>query len=80
MPDPHRDPHRDPRRYVKLAAMLREKIASGELAAGEPLPSIGKLRVEYGHSRQTVGKAMRLLENDGLVYFVPGLGYHVETR
>ena len=79
MPDSHRDPHRDPRRYVKLSAMLRQKIDSGERAAGEPLPPIGKLHLEYGHSRQTIGKAMRLLENDGLIYFVPGLGYHVET-
>jgi DNA-binding GntR family transcriptional regulator len=73
------DPNRDPRRYVKLAGMLRQKIASGELAAGEPLPPISKLHVEYGHSRQTIGKAMKLLEGERLIYFVPGLGYYVET-
>jgi DNA-binding GntR family transcriptional regulator len=61
----------DPRAYVRLAALLRD-----QLVPGEPLPSIGELRTKHGHSRQTVGKALRILEGQGLIYRVPGLGYY----
>ena len=61
----------DPRAYVRLAALLRD-----QLAPGEPLPPIGELRRKHGHSRQTVGKAMRILADEGLIYRVPGLGYY----
>jgi DNA-binding GntR family transcriptional regulator len=61
----------DPRAYVRLAALLR-----GQITPGEQLPAIGDLRRKHGHSRQTVGKAMRLLEDEGLIYRVPGLGYY----
>jgi DNA-binding GntR family transcriptional regulator len=33
-----------------------------------------------GYSRQTCGKAMRLLEQEGLLQRVPGLGYHITTQ
>jgi len=62
---------------MRLAALIREQIASGTLAPGAQLPSIAVLRREHGHSRQTVGKAMRILQGEGLIYRVPGLGYHV---
>ncbi|HYB48945.1 MAG TPA: winged helix-turn-helix domain-containing protein [Streptosporangiaceae bacterium] len=70
-------PQPDPRAYMRLAALIREQIASGKLAPGAQLPSIAVLRRERGHSRQTVGKAMRILEREGLIYRVPGLGYYV---
>ena len=62
---------------MRLAALIREQIASGTLAPDRPLPSIAVLRRQHSHSRQTVGKAMRILEGEGLIYRVPGLGYHV---
>ena len=67
----------DPRAYVRLAASLRDDITSGALAPGEALPSIAELRRKYGHSRQTVGKAMKILHRDGLISRVPGLVYYV---
>jgi len=67
----------DPRAYMRLAALIREQIASGTLVPGGRVPSIAVLRRAHGHSRQTVGKAMRILESDGLIYPVPGLGYYV---
>ncbi len=67
----------DPRAYMRLAALIREQIASGARAPGGPVPSIATLRREHGHSRQTVGKAMRILEGEELIYPVPGLGYFV---
>jgi GntR family transcriptional regulator len=67
----------DPRAYMRLAALIREQIATGELDPGARLPSIAVLRRDHRHSRQTVGKAMRILEDEGLIYRVPGLGYYV---
>jgi GntR family transcriptional regulator len=62
---------------MRLAALIRDQIASGTLTAGSQLPSIAVLRRQHGHSRQTVGKAMRILEGEGLIYRVPGLGYYI---
>jgi DNA-binding GntR family transcriptional regulator len=62
---------------MRLATFIRDQIASGTLAPGGPLPSIAVLRRDHGHSRQTVGKAMRVLEGEGLIYRVPGLGYYI---
>jgi DNA-binding GntR family transcriptional regulator len=67
----------DPRAYMRLAAFIREQISDGKLAPGGRLPSIAVLRREQGHSRQTAGKAMRVLAEEGLIYRVPGLGYYV---
>ena len=67
----------DPRAYVRLAARLRREIAEGKLAPGMPTPSITTLSQEYGHARQTWAKALRTLEDEGLLTRIPGLGYYV---
>jgi len=67
----------DPRAYVRLAARLRREIAEGKLAPGMPTPSITTLSQEYGHARQTCAKALRTLEDEGLLTRIPGLGYYV---
>jgi DNA-binding GntR family transcriptional regulator len=41
------------------------------------VPSITTLSQEYGVTRKTAGHALRVLEDDGLIYRVPGLGYYV---
>jgi GntR family transcriptional regulator len=70
----------DPRAYVRIAAMVREMISSQVLPPGSPAPSITRLYREHGHARQTCGRAMRLLEDEGLLHRVPGLGYYVTCR
>ena len=67
----------DPRAYVRLAARLRREIAEGTLAPGMPTPSITTLSQQYGHARQTCAKALRALEDEGLLTRIPGLGYYV---
>ena len=57
----------DPRAYVRLAALLRRQIAEGTLAPGMPTPSITTLSQQYGHARQTCAKALRTLEDEGLL-------------
>jgi DNA-binding GntR family transcriptional regulator len=65
----------DPRAYMRLAALIREQVARGEILGGTALPPITDIRRKHGHSRQTAGKALRVLEDEGVVYRVPGLGY-----
>jgi DNA-binding GntR family transcriptional regulator len=67
----------DPRAYRRLAALVRQQIGEGTLRPGQPTPSITGLSQEHGHARQTCGKALRLLETEGLVARIPGLGYYV---
>jgi DNA-binding GntR family transcriptional regulator len=67
----------DPRRYVQLAATIRRQIADGTLAKDASLPSIRMLCAEFQLSRQTAGKSLRILADEGLIHRVPGLGYHV---
>jgi DNA-binding GntR family transcriptional regulator len=57
--------------------MLRRQIAEGILAPGMPTPSITTLSQQYGHARQTCAKALRILEEEGLLTRIPGLGYYV---
>lgn len=63
--------------YYQLETILRQKIASGESAPGQPLPSEDALAVEYGVSRITVRQALSLLEQDGLITRQRGRGTFV---
>src|ERR1700736_2253495 len=67
----------DPRAYVHLAAMLRQQIADGALIPGRPAPSLTHLTHAHGYARPTCGKALRMLECEGLLTRIPGLGYYV---
>ena len=69
----------DPRPYIRMAARLRRQILAGEIAPGQPVPSLTTLSREFGHARMTCSKAMRLLEQEGLLTFIPGLGYHTAS-
>ena len=65
---------------MRLAELIEAQIVGGALPAGMPLTSIGELRLKHGHSRQTVGKAMRVLERRNRIYRVPGRGYFVRGQ
>jgi DNA-binding GntR family transcriptional regulator len=67
----------DPRVYMRLAASLRSQITGGQLRSGQPVTSITVLCQEHGTARQTVAKAMGVLEREGLIFRVPSLGYYV---
>jgi DNA-binding GntR family transcriptional regulator len=69
----------DPRLYVQVTEDLRRKISSGDLKAVISV-SIGDLWRQWGACRQTVSKALRILENDGLLRRYPGHGYYVQPR
>jgi GntR family transcriptional regulator len=57
--------------------LLKERIASGALAAGHRLPSEPALAQAHGLSRVTVRRALEGLEREGLVRRRPGAGTFV---
>lgn len=61
-------------KYIKLMEDLKEKILSGEIQVGDKLPSENELSSQYQISRQTVRKALSILENAGYVYAQHGRG------
>jgi DNA-binding GntR family transcriptional regulator len=65
------------RAYLQLADQIREQILEGQLGAGQQVPSIKKLCLESGFSRQTVGRSLRLLQRERLITRIPGRGYYV---
>lgn len=67
----------DPRIYVRALIDIRGRIESGELQPGKPCTTINELCRQYECTRQTIGKALRMLEEDGLLVRFPGLGYFV---
>ena len=66
--------------YRQLAALIRERIESGELASGYPVPSVSQLTGEHSVSRDTVRKAFDILRADGLIVTVQGKGSYVAER
>jgi GntR family transcriptional regulator len=74
------DPGSEVAPYIQLAAILRARIESGELAAGARLPSIIDLSESYGVARVTAHKALRVLVDSGLAVVSPGRGTYVRRK
>jgi GntR family transcriptional regulator len=53
--------------YIRLTSILRSRIACGEWAEGQRIPSIEKLCKEFDVARNTVLQALQLLKSDGLI-------------
>ncbi len=66
--------------YQQLCQILRDRIASGELEAGRPIPSLVTLQQQYGVARGTAAKSLAVLVDEGLVRIVPGKGAYVIAR
>ena len=66
--------HKKELKYFKLMEDLKEMILRGELRAGDKLPSENELSQQYAVSRQTVRKALSILENEGFIYAEHGRG------
>ena len=67
-------------KYSKLMEDLREKMVSGEIQAGDRLPSENELSAQYQVSRQTVRKALSVLQNEGYIYAEHGRGTFCSER
>lgn len=66
--------------YDLVASRLREGIADGTWAEGEPLPTDLELSEQFDTSRHTARRAYACLMNEGLVYRVPGRGTFVVPK
>jgi GntR family transcriptional regulator len=66
--------------YLVIAAGLRARIESGELAPGDALPSITRLSQEFGVAKTTAQKALQVLKDEGLAHGVQGWGTLVSER
>jgi DNA-binding GntR family transcriptional regulator len=66
----------DPRQWVQIARDLRRRMGDGTLSHDDR-PSITYECGKWGVSRQTVAKAMVLLEREGRLKRYPGIGYVV---
>ena len=63
--------------YRQLMDQVRFQVASGRLQAGTDLPSVRKLAETLEINPMTVSKAYSLLEREGVLQRVRGLGMRV---
>jgi GntR family transcriptional regulator len=54
-------------RYIQLATLFRNRIASGEWAVGGRIPNVDELAAEFSVARGTMREALGLLEEEGLL-------------
>lgn len=64
-------------KYRQIADALRAKIQNGEFSPGEKLPTDAHLSEQFKSSRLTVIKALRQLEEEGLVSRKAGSGTYI---
>lgn len=64
-------------KYQSLINYIEEQIATGQLCPGDKLPSENELSEQFGISRQTVRKAIGVLEENGMVRRVKGSGTYL---
>ena len=66
--------------HQQVAAALRALIMSGDLAAGDQLPSTSRLVAQYGAANPTIQKAASALKDEGFLRSRPGAGVYVRDR
>ncbi|WP_031015492.1 TetR/AcrR family transcriptional regulator C-terminal domain-containing protein [Streptomyces sp. NRRL F-5727] len=60
--------------YLRIVAEIRRRIADGELAPGDRIPSTRRIAEEWGVALATATKALTTLRLDGLVEARPRIG------
>lgn len=65
--------------YEQLVEQLRRQIVLGTVFPDAPLPSVRQLSVELGVNPNTVQKAYREMEQEGLIVSIPGSGSFVTS-
>jgi DNA-binding LacI/PurR family transcriptional regulator len=67
-------------KYAQLAEQIKAQISSGQLKAGDRLPSFVEMRALHGVSQSIMERAYALLEEDYLIERQPGLGTFVSQQ
>ncbi|MER6575289.1 winged helix-turn-helix domain-containing protein [Nonomuraea sp. NPDC001023] len=65
------------RPYLRIAEDIRRDIASGRYAMGEQLPVARELSERYGVAMMTIGNALAVLREEGLIETRQGAGSFV---
>ena len=60
--------------YEQLVEQLRKQLYLGVVEAGQALPSVRQLATELGVNPNTIQKAYRRMEAEGMIISVPGKG------
>lgn len=63
--------------YEQLVEQLRKQLMLGSIAAGAAMPSVRQLATELGINPNTIQKAYRRMEEEGMIVSVPGRGSFV---
>jgi GntR family transcriptional regulator len=63
--------------YLQVIDQVKRSVALGVLAAGEQLPTVKQLALDLTINPNTVAKAYRELERDGVIETAPGRGSFV---
>ncbi len=61
--------------YLQISESLRQKIVKGKII--DALPSEAELMRTYGVGRSTVGRALKVLKNEGVIESAQGTGWFV---
>ncbi|MFE0593977.1 winged helix-turn-helix domain-containing protein [Micromonospora echinospora] len=67
-------------KWEQLADQIRSQIESGELSPGDQLPSTAQLKAQHSVSATVVRQAILVLQTQGWVQGVHGLGVFVAER
>ena len=63
--------------YAQVANVIRQRIRSGQWAAGDQLPTLDVLEYEFNVARVTLRQALSLLEAEGMIWRQRGRGTFV---
>jgi GntR family transcriptional regulator len=66
--------------YLQVIEQVKRSVALGVLAAGEQLPTVKQLALDLTINPNTVAKAYRELERDGVIETAPGRGSFVKSN
>ncbi len=66
-------------KYMKLVKWIKEQIVSEQLLLGQKLCTEQKLAELFQVSRQTVRHAIKVLEEEGIVYRIQGSGTYIKN-
>src|SRR2546430_1262125 len=76
----HLDPNSGVSYYVQLIQQVRQAVLFGLLKPGDKLPTVKEVAAQVAINPNTVLRAYRDLEHDGLVVSRPGLGTFVTAN
>lgn len=66
--------------YLQIRSQIVHAVATGELQAGDALPSVRSLAADLGVNMHTVNKAYAVLRDEGYVVMRRGSGVMIADR